>query len=285
MKKLRQNVISTHQKKGQAWLEALPDFLKNIEKKRSITLGEPFKNLSYNYTAVATMQDGKSVVFKCGVPNKALTTEIAALKHYDGHGAVQLLDANAEEGWLLLERCEPGETLQIIESDADVIKILVHTLQRLWKPIKNDAPFPTLEDWFKKLIPNERIPNKLMDFAKSTSKALLDSQGERVLLHGDLHLENALSAKREPWLAIDPKGVIGEREFDLVGTLLQTLDPSKLSKKMIQQRADQVSKLTGFDKQRVILWSAVKCVLGACWCIEDRVDGAENFVELAEILS
>ncbi len=46
------------------------------------------------------------------------------------------------------------------------------------------------------------------------AQELLLSQGEPVLLHGDLHHYNLLQ-HQDTWLAIDPKGVVGEREFEI----------------------------------------------------------------------
>ena len=45
------------------------------------------------------------------------------------------------------------------------------------------------------------------------------AQGEPVVLHQDLHGGNVLRAQREPWLAIDPKPLVGEREFDTASFL------------------------------------------------------------------
>lgn len=59
------------------------------------------------------------------------------------------------------------------------------------------------------------FPRKLIDFALKASKELLVSSGEQVLLHGDLHHYNILSSARNSWLAIDPKGGIGEREYEI----------------------------------------------------------------------
>jgi streptomycin 6-kinase len=41
-----------------------------------------------------------------------------------------------------------------------------------------------------------------------------------VLLHGDFHHANILSAEREPWLAIDPLPMIGDPAYDCVQYLL-----------------------------------------------------------------
>ena len=48
---------------------------------------------------------------------------------------------------------------------------------------------------------------------------LLASGGEPLLLHGDLHQGNILAAGRAPWLAIDPKGVVGEATYETAALL------------------------------------------------------------------
>lgn len=49
---------------------------------------------------------------------------------------------------------------------------------------------------------------------------LLAAPGEPLLLHGDPHHGNILAAEREPWLAIDPKGGIGEAEYGVIPFLM-----------------------------------------------------------------
>ncbi|KJS51935.1 kinase, partial [Streptomyces rubellomurinus subsp. indigoferus] len=41
------------------------------------------------------------------------------------------------------------------------------------------------------------------------------------LVHGDLHARNILRSDREPWLAVDPKGYVGDPAYD-AGTLLKS---------------------------------------------------------------
>ena len=33
-------------------------------------------------------------------------------------------------------------------------------------------------------------------------------------MHGDLHHDNIVSAQREPWLVIDPKGLVGDPGYE-----------------------------------------------------------------------
>jgi streptomycin 6-kinase len=47
----------------------------------------------------------------------------------------------------------------------------------------------------------------------------LGARDSSVLLHADLHYENVLAADREPWLAIDPKPMLGVAEYQVAPAL------------------------------------------------------------------
>ena len=63
---------------------------------------------------------------------------------------------------------------------------------------------------------------ELADMGGTLAAELAQSQGEQVVLHQDLHGGNVLRAERSPWLAIDPKPLVGEREFDLASLIRDT---------------------------------------------------------------
>jgi streptomycin 6-kinase len=66
------------------------------------------------------------------------------------------------------------------------------------------------------------LPRELVATAVSLFNELLPSQSEPVLLHGDLHHWNILRATRVPWLALDPKGVVGEPAYEVGGLAAQS---------------------------------------------------------------
>ncbi|HYY76004.1 MAG TPA: aminoglycoside phosphotransferase family protein [Gaiellaceae bacterium] len=68
--------------------------------------------------------------------------------------------------------------------------------------------------WEKAGRPFER---ELLDATLDALRALPGTQGEQVMVNQDLHADNVLAAEREPWLAIDPKPLVGEREFGIAG--------------------------------------------------------------------
>src|SRR4029079_12067537 len=82
--------------------------------------------LSYNYVTSVVLSEAErsrralsspDAVLKIGVPNPEVSSEIEALRLYDGQGAVRLVDANAEKGMLLEERIRPGTMLLEMQDD------------------------------------------------------------------------------------------------------------------------------------------------------------------------
>ena len=103
----QQTILETFGPDGAAWLERLPDLIAACERRWGLQVSAPFQ-LSYNYVAAARLANGAPVVLKLGVPNPELSAEAAALRIFNGHGAVRLLDADPGEGVLLMERLVPG---------------------------------------------------------------------------------------------------------------------------------------------------------------------------------
>jgi streptomycin 6-kinase len=82
-------------------------------------------------------------------------------------------------------------------------------------------------------------------------------QGEPVVLHQDFHGGNVLRAAREPWLAIDPKPLVGEREFDTASLLRDRrweLRADPHPERRIRRRLDQLASELGLDRERMRGW-------------------------------
>ncbi len=204
---------------GQAWLDTLPRLVAECAERWELRLGKPFPDAYVSLALAATLPDGTAAVLKVQWPHPDSEHEAAALDHWDGDGAVRLLAHDAERHALLLERCIPGAPLSQLGHKA-ALDVFVRLLPRLWKPA--GAPFRTLaeeaEQWAQSMLATwaaaERpIERRLVDAAVEALRALAPSQGEQVLTHQDLHADNVLRAQRQRWLAIDPKPLVGEREF------------------------------------------------------------------------
>jgi streptomycin 6-kinase len=278
-KTLCQNIIAIYGIAGDQWLKNLPEFLLQCENELGIKIYPSFDNLTYNYVAPAIMSDGTEAVFKCGMPNPELTTEIAALTHFNGNGVARLFSSDATEGWLLIEKLTPGTMLVNIDNDDAATEIAANIMQKMWKPT-DSKEFPDI----KKLISGfsrlyERFnggtgpfPKAIVKRAHHIAQELLESMHDTVLLHGDLHHYNILSSKRDSWLAIDPKGIIGEREFE-VGALMKNPEPLLSTtdnlKSLFSRRIDIIVEITKLERYKIIGWSLVMAVLSAWWEFED----------------
>lgn len=218
----------------------------------SLTVGEPFEQGVGGHTTRATLADGTAAVLKVVHRHRESEHEADALRAWDGDGAIQLLAQNGDA--LLLERCEPGTPLSSAGQDA-ALDVLIELLPRLWRPA--GEPFHTLAaeaTWWLPQLPR----TKLGDAARAAIESLAGTQGEQVLLHQDLHGDNVLAAEREPWLVIDPKPLVGEREF-AVAPIVRSRELGA-TKRDVLYRFDRLTAELGLDRGRARGWTIAQTV-------------------------
>ena len=290
---------SLHGEAGDAWVNRLPALMEDLGQRWSLKVGQPFPNLSYNWVVPALREDGAPAVLKLSFPgDKGFRTEAAALAFFGGRGICHLLELDLDRGAMLLERLQPGRPLTDLGDDEEATSAAAGVMKKLWRPAPPDHAFPTVSDWSRGFERLRRrfdggtgpMPGKLVEEAESLFAELLASEEDTFLLHGDLHQENILSAGRGPWLAIDPKGIVGEAAYDTAALLhnpvgaLDAPDP----KRLLDRRLDVLSGELGLDRARVRAWGLAQAVLAAYWGLEDggRVwDEALAFARLlAEIV-
>lgn len=280
---------------GRRWLQALPGLVAELAERWQLTVKAPFA-LSYNYVAPVVRADGTEAVLKIGVPSPELTTEIAAQELYAGRGMVQLLEIDHPRRAMLLERLRPGTPLARLaaKDDEQATLIAAQVMQQLFLPPPPVHPFPTLDRWLGSIDEHRRryggsgpLPARRFEQAEAYRDELLASEGPPVVLHADLHHDNILQAGHAGWLAIDPKGVVGEAEYE-VGTLLHNPWSDLLHwpapRRTTVRRVDLLAEHLGFDRHRILQWGVVNAVLSACWCAEDGGDGWQFPLACAEIL-
>lgn len=241
------------------WLERVPDLVSECVDEWELRLGEPYVAGAAGYTVRADLRDGTPAVLKVIYPHREAEHEAEALRVWDGDGAVRLLAYDEERWAMLLERCEPGTLLAEAEPQ-QALGVFIALLPRLWKTV--GAPFRPLADeavWWIDYLPDEweragkPFERRLLDETIDRLRALIDTQGEQVLLHQDLHGDNILAAEREPWLAIDPKPLLGEREF-AVAPIVR--DPELgHSRKDVLHRLDRLTSELGLDRDRARDWT------------------------------
>ena len=153
-----------------------------------------------------------------------LFRQIAALRWLDGRGIARLPDADPDEGVLLLERLEPGTPLSQLDDDEEATGIADRLMRALWRSPPAEHGFATLAGWAAGLAKLRArfdggcgpFPTALVDKAERLFEQPIGSTTEQMLIHGDLHHGDILRSEREPWLALDPKGVVGEPVWDAI---------------------------------------------------------------------
>lgn len=281
---------------GEAWARSLPRLVDDYAARWSLTVLPPFAPLTYNYVAPVVRADGSEAVLKLGVPNRELACEPVALRLFNGRGSVRLIEAEPERGALLLERLRPGAALETIADDEAATTAAALVMRELRVAAPPDSPLPTVETWSRGLSRlRERfngatgpLSEQLVERAERLFAELFASSASPLVLHGDLHHGNILSATRLPWLAIDPKGVIGEPAYE-TGALLRNPLPGLLHRpnlaRVLARRVDQLAEILELDTERIAGWAIYQAVLSAAWSIEDHGAGWEPAMECARLLA
>ncbi len=293
--RLRRNAVDVWGTAGAAWLDRLPELLDTIAADWNLDIAEPFV-LSYHWVAATTRADGTAAVLKLGVPHQDhLAVEAAALREYDGAGAVRLLAFDEARGALLLERADPGTPASALvpQRDAEATAAAISVLRRLHLPPSAEPALPDVAgqvDDFAAYLrehPNGGpLPRKLVQHAAALFDELTASATARVRLHGDLHHDNLLSASREPWLAIDPHGAVGDPGYD-VGAWVYNPDPDRRDDALLALVPDRIEQLAdglAMPTDRVVAYAFVKAVLSEVWTAEDGGTPGSRALDVARLL-
>jgi streptomycin 6-kinase len=208
-----------------------------------------------------------------------------------GKGMVRCL-AHAP-GAALMERLEPGTSLAMLSEcgrDEEATIALGDAIAAM--SVVDGAGFPTVREWgrsFETFDPGAcaALRSAMVTKARDLHFALCDTQRDVRLLHGDLHHYNVLRDTSRGWMVIDPKGVVGELEYE-VGAMLRNPrgHPALQDSVVALRRIELVCSRLELNEQRALAWAFTQAVLSALWTIEDHGEVASNdpAVVLAECL-
>jgi streptomycin 6-kinase len=250
------------------WVVRLPRIIEELGSRWSLELGAPYqRGGSASWVAPARDASGAELVLKAGWRHDEALHEPAALRLWNGAGAVRLhatceLDRTIA---LLIERCVPGATLAEAEPANVQDEVVTGLLRRLWRRPPDGHPFRTLsqmcEAWAcESELALDRSPARvdagLVRAGIELLRELPTSASSSVVLFTDLHAGNVLAAEREPWLAIDPKPHVGEPAYDPVQHMLGCRDRLERDPVRLVKR---IATLTGCDLGRVTSWLFARC--------------------------
>lgn len=288
----KKRIINAYGEKGSSWLKNLRHAIKHAQETYNLSNIQALPNFSFNVVTSAMQSDGQKIILKFCIPGREADREIEALRFMSGKGIIKLLDFDRAQGILLLEECCPGKTLAKVVSEAEATSVAAKLIGNIQKSIDNQIQFPLTLDWFRRLNSKVECPpgfsTKTIDKAKHIAADLHNQSKHSVLLHGDLHHFNILSAQRQPWLAIDPKGVIGPAEYEC-GAFLRNPIPQIAIKpnlgKVMADRIDIFSEILGFDRQAIMGWGYSQAILASIWCLDIKSEDWRVFLKCAEVLN
>ncbi|MFJ4502222.1 aminoglycoside phosphotransferase family protein [Streptomyces sp. NPDC088864] len=223
---------------------------------------------------VPVRRDGTPpAVLKVSFPHPGNDHEPDAFVTWGGRGAVTLYERDDSRYAMLLERATPVTLAEAAEGD-EVVTVAARLGRRLAVPAP--AGLPRLSEradaWEEELRKDaaeltHALPRPVLDAALATVRELGRHQPE-TLVHGDLHGRNILRAEREPWLAVDPKGYVGDPAYD-AGTLLKsrafTLAEADDLHAAVHRVIAVYADAAELDRERVRRWAQLHAVQAAFW--------------------
>lgn len=294
-----QNILRVFGAAGQDWLERLPDILAHCCDHWKLTLLSPVTGLSSNYVVYATRTYGDKVVLKVGVPQRELVTEITALQLYRSRKIIRCLDADLSLGAMLLERVLPGRMLTSLPDNAQQTYVVAGIIKELPIPCTSESNLPTFAEWLERAFIRLRrsygagcgpLGSTMVTQAERAFSAIQACKEPMKLLHGDLHHENILYDEHLGWVAIDPKGVIGDSVLE-VGRFIHNKLPCNISyselEKYITDRVDILSSELTIPHEKIYCSAFIDIILSLSWSLEDCSPGAEweHRLNVAQLLS
>lgn len=226
------------------------------------------------------LADGGTAIVKDLKPFDDVEDELRGAHYLSwraGAGAVRLLDVDGQR--MLLEYA--GERLLAHElaehGDAHATQIAAQVLQRLFAPSTIPPPkdLQPLRERFASLFDKadtdraRGIDSPYPEAAGLAATLLATAQDIRPL-HGDLHHDNIMLGPRG-WLAIDPKGVLGDPGFDAANLFSNPLDRIDLTRNpaRIARMAQVLSRTLGQSPRRLLDYAIAYGCLSASWHAAD----------------
>jgi streptomycin 6-kinase len=205
---------------------------------------------------------------------------------WNGDGAARVLAH--DESALLLERATGNRSLSEMAQhgrDNEATRIICNVAARLH--VSRGVP-PTglipLAEWFRELEPAADLHSGILCRSAETAHELLADQRDITVLHGDIHHGNIVDFGPRGWLAIDPKGLTGERAFDFANLFCNPDFHVATAPGRLARQATVVAESADLDRSRLLRWIIAYAGLSAAWFLGDAMaDEARLPLTIAEI--
>ncbi|TRO61362.1 MULTISPECIES: aminoglycoside phosphotransferase family protein [unclassified Streptomyces] len=253
---------------GDDWLEKLPEAAQQAVALRELTVERvQVPGGRSSLVVLVRLPDGTPAVLKLAPGRARPESERSALAHWDGLGAVRLLEPAGAEGVLLLERLHPDVSVRSLAEAKSMLEA-AGTLRRLWVEPPAGTVFETVAERtgrqaeaMRASADAEAAP--LVDAALAVRDELLASAPEARLLHGTFRQSKVLAGERSPWLAVGPDPVVGECAFDLarlVRDRVEDLIASPSGSATTRRRVKRLAESLDLDQERLRGWTLFRAV-------------------------
>jgi streptomycin 6-kinase len=289
---LVKNVTGICGERGRAWLSDLPSTIHELKKQWSLKVEPPFEAGEYNFVAPAERRTGEPVVIKIAPPfeTNEMIGEATFLRQRDGRGAVKLLEYDIERRAILIERAFPGKNLSELftGNEAAAIGPAIDVLRSVMDSPAKHSELRSLDTWFDGLrrYTSVDFPADYAERALDLYGRLSNQTGRTFFLHGDYHPGNVVNATRSSYLAIDPKGIVGNIAYD-IAVFLNNFHWWQEDKPDIRERlahaVAQFSAAFEIDPIELRQWAYAQMVLSAWWSFDEMPQFYDNTVAKADI--
>ena len=245
---------------GRRWIEQLPGLVETLCADWGLTIDGAPSHGGIGLV-VPTRRGDELSVLKVSLGDESTEHEAMALEAWAGRGASLLLARSREHDALLLERLDASRSLHDVPLD-EAVGVAAALVRRLAVPAP--AGLPRQADVAARVaveLPQRweaqghPIPRRAVEAAAAAAAELGPTQ-EALIANRDLHYRNVLAGWREPWLAIDPKGIAGEPALGLAQLLWSRL--AEMGGRAGTLRVfDRLVAEVGVDRERARGWALV----------------------------
>ena len=171
----------------------------------------------------------------------------------------------------------PGEALFEVFKDGPIgsVRPAIDVLQSVLRPSPQDmTDVDSLDAWFGNFrrYRGTEFPQNYADKAFGIYERLSTQPGRTFYLHGDFHPGNIVTSDRAPFLAIDPKGIVGHIGYDLAVFLLnlqwwRKADPGMPD--LVNGAVKEFSAAFGISEREIREWAFAYMVIGNWWTFDE----------------
>ncbi|MFJ2738392.1 aminoglycoside phosphotransferase family protein [Streptomyces sp. NPDC087440] len=255
---------------AEGWVGGMAGTVDRLASRWGFEPGEVFASGASSVVLRCQWDDGTPAVLKLSPDRELLGRQAEMLRLFAPSGRVPaVLAADVAAGAMAVEEVRPGTEAEDMPQDALPLQWgeLLTALHAVAPPEgwpldlrgRFEESFARIGRRLSEPVVAAQLDAAAWQRAMRRCDALLETQDRVVLLHGDLHLGNALDGGPSRGLvAIDPKACVGDPCFDAVDHVV-----AGAGNEGVEDRCRRVAAACGLDEGRLFAWSRVVAPMAA----------------------